>query len=103
MKDEIRIREEVDRTLNSLDQDGVLEENPFLPARLLAQRNLRLRGKSSRLPSGVILAYAAIVLLLLVNLATVVFSGRFARNDASEQLVSALKEDLRMDQSQDNF
>ena len=103
MKNQERILEEVEKTLDSLDADGVLEENPYLITRILAERESRLRGAKFRLASSAGLRYAAFALLLLANLATAFFIARSARTDAGDQLVTALKEDLQIDQSQDNF
>ncbi len=103
MKNQERIHEEAEKTLDSLDADGVLEENPYLITRILAERESRLRGTKFRLASGAALRYAAFALLLLANLATVFFIARSTRTDAGDQLVTALKQDLQIDQSQENF
>jgi hypothetical protein len=103
MKDTERIQEEVEKTLNSLDADGVLDENPYLITRILGERESRLLSAQLRLASGTGLRYAAIALLLLMNLMTALFFARSTKSDADDRLVTALKEDLQIDQSQDNF
>ena len=99
-----RILEEVEKTLQSFDSDITLEENPFLITRLTAGKAHLLRKRTNRSRARTVLSYAGILVLLFVNLITAVYySQRNSESRLREQLVSELKEDFQIDQSQINF
>ncbi len=104
MAKEKRILDEVDKTLQAFDNDITLEENPFLMTRIAAARADRLHKRTFRSSARIVLSYAAVLLLLFVNLITAVYySQRESEYRLHEQLVSQLKEDFKISQSQINF
>lgn len=98
-----RIEQEVEKTLQAFDADEVLEENPFLFTRLQAERATRSRVRKERYVFGVNLKYAAVVLLVLLNLVTAIFYERHDQPTLQDELVSELKADFEIDQAQNNF
>jgi hypothetical protein len=103
MVNDQRILEEVDKTLESIGNDGILETNPFLLTRIQAEREARVRKHRFRLALRMNLGYIAIFVILLMNLITVVYYTQYPSDDVREQLISDLREDLEIDQSPYNF
>jgi hypothetical protein len=104
MADKKQLQEEVEKTLQSFDNDIVLEENPFLATRIQGERG-RLRqkpSKSLRLRIG--LNQALMLGILLINVITVVHYLDWKRNqNLHEKLVLTLKEEFQVVQVQDPF
>jgi hypothetical protein len=99
-----QILEEVKKTLQSFDNDILLEENPFLLTRINAERENRLRKPKKRLIPVLSFTKVIMILILLINLITVVYYYSWNSNQALQQkLVSQLKKDFQIDQSQNNF
>ena len=99
-----RILEEVEKTLQSLDNDIPLEENPFLLTRIKTERENRLHKSKKRLTLSFSFTKALIMVILLINLITVVYFFQWNSNQVLQQnLVSQLKKDFQIDQSQNNF
>ena len=99
-----RILAEVEKTFQSLDNDITPAENPFLVTRLTAGRAHLLSKRAYRSRARTVVTYAGILVLLFVNLITAVYcSQRNSEARLREQLVSELKEDFKIDQSQINF
>ncbi len=99
-----QIDDEVENIINSFDNDDELTPNPFLAEKVLHQfRN----QKSSADYFSVIyskLNYAAIVILLLINIATVVFYIASAnKTSVHNKLVSALSVEYQIDSTDDSF
>ena len=98
------IADEVDKTLRALDDDIVLEENPFLVTRVLGGREglpgKRFAGTGMRIAPGFVL----IALILLMNVLTVVRYIEWNRaSDLQEKLVAGLEEDLKIEQTQNSY
>jgi hypothetical protein len=99
-----QILEEVEKTLKSFDNDILLEENPFLLTRIMAERESRLHKPKKRLASAISFTNVIMILILLINLVTVVYYYAWNSNQILQQkLVSQLKKDFQIDQSQNNF
>jgi hypothetical protein len=101
---ERRIADEVEKTLQLFDRDAVLEENPFLAARIMAaQESLEDEPRSIfGLKSS--LRYALFGLILVINLLTVVHYVRWdGAQNLQDKLVSELNEDFQVEQSQNVF
>jgi hypothetical protein len=103
MEDERRILEEVEKTLHSLEDDGVLKGNPFLYTKLKALLEVQPRGHRYRLTLRMGVQLAVMLLVLLVNLLTVIHVEGEPATDLRDQLVSELKAELQIEQSQSNF
>ncbi len=101
MKQKTSISEEVEKTLQAFDNDVVLEANPFLFTRIQAKRQShRNHGFALKLN----LKSIALALLVIMNLITAVYYYEWnAKKNLHERLVSNLKEDLKIDQSQKIF
>ena len=104
MGKKLQISEEVERTLQAFDNDILPEENPFLLTRLKAERENRLRKRERRIALKLNLNKVLLILILLINLATLVYFFEWnAKYTLQTRLVSELKKDLQIDQSQNNF
>jgi hypothetical protein len=104
MKTEKEIQEEIEKTLRSFDGDRVLEANPFLLTQMKAKREDRSLGRNRGLAVHLNLRYAALALLISLNLFTALYYYEWnTKHNLQEQLVSELKEDLQVDQSQNIF
>jgi cytochrome c-type biogenesis protein CcmH/NrfG len=104
MENEEKIREEVEKTLRAFDDERILEPNPFLYARIKAEQESRSRRSSNGIPARISLNFVVVMIVFLVNLFTALyyFEGK-KEQDLQEKLVSELKEDLQIDQSQNLF
>jgi hypothetical protein len=103
MMNEDRIREEVEKTLRSFDDEPALAENPFLLTRIEAEI---ARGSSSRGLGVFVLSnlkFAGIVALFLINIFTALYFELQADPDLHAKAVAELRDDLQIDQSQTNF
>lgn len=99
-----KILEEVEKTLQSFDEDIILEENPFLFTRIKTERESRASSRKKGLVFGFSLKQTLILLILLINLVTLIYNYELTRNEnLREKLVLELKEDFQIDQSQSNF
>ena len=104
MDKKIQIMEEVEKTLQAFDNDIILEENPFLLTRLKAERENRLQKQKKGLALHLNPNKVLLILILLINAATFVYYFDWnAKNRLHSKLVSELKEDLQIEQSQNNF
>ena len=98
------ILDEVEKTLRSFDDDPLLDENPFLLARIRAERERRLRQRREGVIPRINLKYAVVALVVVVNLVTVVHYFEWnSQHTLHEKLVSELKEDFHSDQSLNGF
>jgi hypothetical protein len=99
-----RALEEVEKTLQSFDDDPVLEVNPFLTTRIQAEMNRRRQTRPAGFRLHVSLSQALVLCVLLINIITVVHYLSWSKNQMlHDRLVSALKEDAQIVQSQDPF
>ena len=99
-----RIIEDVEKTLHSFDNDIPLEENPFLLTRIKTERENRLHESKKRLTLSISFTKVIMILILLINFITVVYYYSWNTNQIMQQkLVSQLKKDFQIDQSQNNF
>jgi hypothetical protein len=99
-----RIADEVERTLHSFDNDGVLNENPFLASKILAVKESHLHERVAGSVLRIGLRYVVMLLILIVNVLTVVrYFEWYRKSDLQEQLVAGLREDLQIDQSQNSY
>jgi hypothetical protein len=103
MNVEKKIQDEVEKTIASLDQDGVLSPNPFLVTRIQAARDTRVQKHRLLFAVKMNLGYIALIVILLVNVVTLVRHAREAHESLQQQLVSDLREELQIDQSPFNF
>ncbi len=98
------IAEEVEKTLRSFDTDPPLDANPFLLARVRAERERRLRKHHEGLVPRITLKYAVMLLVVVVHVVTLVHYFEWnSRHVLYEKLVSELKEDFHSDQSLNGF
>jgi hypothetical protein len=99
-----KILDEVEKTLHSFDKDIILEENPFLLTRIMAERENRLHKPKKRFTPAFSFTKVIMILILLINLITVVYYYSWNSNQILQQkLVSQLRKDFQIDQSQNNF
>ena len=99
-----QILDEVEKTLHAFDNDPLLEENPFLLTRIRAAREHRLRKRSSGVVLKVNLKYVIMVVIVLINVITVAHCYEWiGKHNLQEKLISDLKEDFPIDQSQNGF
>jgi hypothetical protein len=99
-----QILEEVEKTLKSFDNDILLVENPFLLTRINAERKNRLLKPKKKLFSILSFTKVLIILVFLINLITVIYYYEWnSKQVIHQKLVSELKEDFQIDQSQNNF
>jgi hypothetical protein len=104
MKMNALISEEVEKTLDAFDQDPILPVNPFLITRIQVEQERRIQGRKQKFALRPHLKFAVIILVVLVNLITAVyFYERNAKTTLQEQLVTDLREDLQIDQSQNTI
>jgi hypothetical protein len=102
VKDSKQINDEIEKTLDAFSHDTVLEGNPFLASRILAQIDGQAAPGRQKLRLS--FSHLMLLLILLLNLSTILFL--FRRNTESElkaQLVLQLKKDLQIEQYQDNL
>lgn len=102
MTREERISEETDRTLRSWDDDGVLREDPYMYSRIMAIHQERTEQDRGGRPFGLRVKYAFAGLLVLVNIATVLYLELTPVVDLQEELVAQLQADFQVDPSQTN-
>ena len=104
MADKKQLLEEVDKTLQSFDNDIILKENPFLTTRIQVERDRRRQMRPKGLRLRVNLNQALMFCVLLINVITVVHYLDWSRNqNLHEKLVLSLKEDFQIVQVQDPF
>lgn len=104
MKNDLRIMEEVEKTLNVYDEDTTLEPNPFLLTRLNAAKKNNEAGKKRIVRFGAALNPLLIFILLLINLVTVYYVFSKDKNVAREaQLVIEMKSEFQIEQTEMNF
>lgn len=101
MKQKTSISEEVEKTLQAFENDVVLEANPFLFTRIQAkQQSSRNHGFALKIN----LKSIAFALIIFMNIATAVYYYKWnTEKNLHERLVSNLKEDLKIEQSQNIF
>jgi hypothetical protein len=99
-----QILDEVEKTLNSFDNDIVLEGNPFLLTRIKTVMNARRQRSGAGEFVKRVLIPAAVLLILGVNIFTMThYVSWNARQTADKKLVTALKAEYQIDQSDQNF
>ena len=104
MANKQRALEEVDNTLQSFDNDVILEANPFLFTRIQAERDRRRQKQPTAGRLHLSLSQVLVFCLLLINLITVVHYLDWNKDqNLHDKLVLALKEDFQIVQSQDPF
>lgn len=102
VKDNKQLNDEIEKTLDAYSHDPVLEGNPFLASRLLAQMDGRVAPGRQKLRLS--FSHLMLLLILLLNLSTILFLfRRNAENELKAQLVLQLKQDLQIEQYQDNL
>jgi len=101
---ERHITDEVDKTLQSFDNDVTLAENPFLASRIKAERTSRLLKRNEGFLLRINLKVVVMALILLMNLITVVhYVDWNSAQHLHEKLVSELEHDFQIEQSQNAF
>jgi len=99
-----QILDEVEKTLQSLDNDIILEENPFLLTRIMTERENRLHKPKKGFVFRISLSQVLMLLILLINIITLVYNyNRDTKQNLQESLVLELKEDFQIDQTEYNF
>ena len=101
MEQKTSISVEVKKTLQAFDNDVILEANPFLFKRIQAKRQ---SSRNHGFALKINLKSIALALLVIMNLATAVYYYEWnTKKNLHERLVSNLKEDLKIEQSQNIF
>lgn len=104
MKNDRHIQEEVEKTLQAIDGMQNLESNPFLFARLKAELAKRPTEVHTSFTFRSALLPAALVVILLINLATAVsFLESPTTPDVRDSLITALRDDYQIVLKQDDF
>ena len=99
-----QILDEVEKTLQSFDNDVILEENPFLLTRIKTERENRLHKRKKGFAFRISLSRVLMLLILLINIITLVYNyNRDTKQNLQESLVLELKEDFQIDQTEYNF
>ncbi len=104
MEREKEILNEVEKTLNSFDDDIVLKENPFLFTRIRSgmQDKSEKVKKESLFHLG--LNKAILILVLLVNIITLVYYyNEGSKSNLQEQMAAQLENDFKIEQSQNIY
>jgi hypothetical protein len=104
MEREKIILNEIEKTLNSYDNDILLKENPYLSTRIFA----RLKTGNGRLKKTVhvrlSLNKAILVLALLINLVTIVlYYQKGSGSNLQEKMAVQLEEDFKIEESQNIY
>lgn len=104
MKKEKRILEEVEKTMNSIDNVANLEANPFLFTRIKARIVDNSVEQIKEGKTTLVLKPAALIIILVINIVTAVF---FFKNNSTNQaantnttLVESLTEDYQYSQTE---
>jgi hypothetical protein len=98
------IDEEIEKTLNAYDNDIPLHGNEFLFTRIEATRNSRAGAYRTGRYVGARVRLAASILLLVVNIVTTVYYYHWTdKKTVHELLVSDLKAELQIDDSQRSY
>jgi hypothetical protein len=108
MEREKMILEEVEKTLNSIDNIAKLETNPFLFTRIKARIVDNSVEQIKEGKTGFVLKPVALIIILVINIVTAVF---FFNNNSTNQavntnttLVESLTEDYKYSQTEyENF
>lgn len=99
-----RILDEVEKTLHTFDHDPTLEPNPFLFTRIQAEKERRVLTRGAGFARRINLKYVVMAVIVLMNLITAAHYLEWnSRYNLHERLVSELKEDFQMAQSQNSF
>jgi hypothetical protein len=99
-----QLSEEVEKTLQSFDNDIILENNPFLLTRLKAEREKRLHERKKGFALRISLNRVLMLLILLINIITLVYNyDKNTKQNLQKTLVLELKEDFQIDQTEYNF
>lgn len=99
MKKEDKILEEVEKTLNSFDNDIILQPNPYLLTRIKAKRAENLRKQKTRYEFKIGFRQILIFLLIIGNFLTLVyFYETSTKQNLLENLVIELRSDFQTDQ-----
>jgi hypothetical protein len=103
MEREKRILEEVEKTLNSIDNISKLETNPFLFTRIKARIVDNSVEQIREGKTGFVLKPAVLILLLVINIVTAVFffsNSTGQVTSANTNLVESLTEDYQYSQTE---
>ena len=99
-----QILDEVEKTLQSFDNDIILEANPFLLTRIKTERENSLNKRKKGFGLRISLSQVLMMLILLINIITLVYNyNRDTKQNLEKSLVLELKEDFQIDQTEYNF
>jgi hypothetical protein len=99
-----QILDEVEKTLQSFDNDIILEANPFLLTRIKTERENSLNKRKKGFGLRISLSQVLMILILLINIITLVYNyNRDTKQNLEKSLVLELKEDFQIDQTEYNF
>jgi hypothetical protein len=100
MKEE-RILEEVEKTLNSLEQIPKQEANPFLYTRLKARIETESISQTKKRRTVSVLKPAGIALILAINIVTTIyFFDSSSSTQGSTSLIDSLSQEYKTNQIQ---
>jgi hypothetical protein len=101
---EKKIIDEVEKTLDSYDEDPIFDANPFLLTRIKAARENRIHKVEKEFIPKINFNQILLILILLVNFITLFYNYSLSnKEDIKRKLVLELKEEFQIDQSQNNF
>jgi hypothetical protein len=99
-----RVADEVDKTMQAFDDDAPIASNPFLASRIRFLHSSRSRDKGRVLLIRLSLNQVLMIVVLLMNLITAAYwIDRHTEQKLQERLVSELKNDFQIDQSQNSY
>jgi hypothetical protein len=99
-----QILEEVEKTLQSYDEDIMLEVNPFLLTRINARKDQRSKKQKKILGLKINMNQIIMILILLLNLITCFYNYDLtSKHNLQKKLVDELKTELQIDQSENNY
>ncbi len=100
MDREKKILEQVEKTLQALDDLPRLQANPFLYTRVQAAMTAETKSWPSRLSGRLHLKAIVFSLLIIFNLVTTIyFYQGYRRNESKQQLISALSSEYETAQN----
>jgi hypothetical protein len=104
MEREKIILNEIEKTLNSYDNDIPLQENPFLSTRIFAKLNSRNSSLKKTHILHLSINKALLVLALLINLVTFVFYYQKGSGaNLQEKMIVQLEQDFKIEESQNIY
>ncbi|MCX6136586.1 MAG: hypothetical protein NTV54_03710 [Ignavibacteriales bacterium] len=100
MKNEERIQDEIEKTLQAFDDMPKLAVNPFLFTRIQVALASQLHGRNRQLLTTIRLKPIALALIILLNIITAVHVFEAGSSgDSREQLISTLSKDFNSSQN----